>query len=156
MEFLKKILRIAVSTFIPFVFLAKLGNTYIPHDDHHLSNLTEFTLYDIKATLSYCAPLFYVIAFLVQGLLVIPLWDLAVKKAIATRITFFIILCIVVVGIAIGLSYAVWDTAAGTDSLNRSIKTLVIVQVLYWVFNLLALFILDMLLKRKPKAADKV
>jgi len=85
MEYLRKLIRIAVSVFIPFVILAKLENTYIPYQiDASMAN-SQFTLYDMKIFFSHTMPLLYSAAFILQGLVIVPLWDkIATNKALIT------------------------------------------------------------------------
>jgi hypothetical protein len=139
MEYLKKLFRITLSTFIPFVLLAKIENTYIPYQDHPIVHLHEFALYDLKVLFATTMPLFYLVAVIIQGLIVIPVWD-ALKKSQHMALFFFGIFFIVIIS-SLGLNYILWERSTGVVNLLRSSLTLIIIQSIYWIFNFFTLYV---------------
>jgi hypothetical protein len=152
MRFLKKILRIGVSTFIPFVLLAKLGNTYTPYQANPVIHVSAFTLYDMRVFFANTAPVCFIAAFILQGLLVIPVWDWIFTKNTGSKIAFFAIMFVIIIAIAFGLGCIIWQPLSGFVDLTKSASVLVLIQFLYWMFNFVTLYLLDRFYFKKQRA----
>lgn len=150
MEFLRKISRIGISTFIPFVLLAKLENTYIPYRENLIPPGGEVTIYDIKLFFSLTMPALFAAACIIQYILIIPVWDKIMAKK-ANPVIVIIITLSLIGTISFALSYLVWERANGTVILFKSIMILAFTQVLYWVINISTLFLLDKFYYKKTK-----
>lgn len=142
MGYLKLVIRIAISTFIPFVLLAKFENTYIPYRLNYIAAQNEFTLYDIKILFSHTMPWFYVTAFILQGLLIIPAWNRILANKNNAFFVFTDILSIILC-FSFGLSYIIWDTTTSLSGLIRSILVLGSVLFIYWALNFATLYLLE-------------
>jgi hypothetical protein len=149
MEYLKKIIRIGFSTFIPFVLLAKIENTYIPYQLNPVARLNEFTFYDLKVLFSHTMPFFYVVAFLLQGLIIIPFWDNYIKKGSPVNLFLLIDLIECMILFSLGSSFVVWDSSGSILTLFKSTTVLMFVQTAYWAINFLSLYLIDKFRKQQ-------
>jgi len=144
MEYIKKSIRIAISVFIPFVILAKLENTYIPYQIHASTATSQFTLYDMKIFFSHTMPLLYVVAFILQGLVIIPLWNkIAANRAL--KIIVAVDVFSITLTSSFGLAYIVWDSSTGLTSIFASAIVLLFIQGLYWLLIYITLYSMDRL-----------
>ena len=142
MGYLKLVLQAAMSTFMPFVLLAKIENTYIPYRVNYIAAQNEFTLYDIKILFSHTMPLFYVTAFFLQVLLIIPAW----KRILANKNYAFIVftdILSVIFCISFGLSYIIGDKTNSLPGLIRSVWVLGSILCVYWALNFATLYLLQ-------------
>ncbi|MGZ3757783.1 MAG: hypothetical protein ACXVAY_20210 [Mucilaginibacter sp.] len=135
-------MQIAISTFIPFVLLAKFENTYIPYRLNYIAAQNEFTLYDIKILFSHTMPLFYVTAFTLQLLLIIPAWNWILANKSNAFMVFTDILSLILC-FSFGASFIIWDSINGVASLASSVWVLVSIQVIYWALNFATLYLLE-------------
>ena len=141
MGFLRAVLRIAISTFIPFVLFAKIENTFIPYRENLLPG-GEVTIYDLKMLFSLTMPVLFAMACVIQYVLVIPVWDRLTTKRIHPVVGTIGIL-VLIAGISFGLGYLAWERPSGASILVRSIKVLALTQLLYWILDFSTLFLLD-------------
>jgi hypothetical protein len=142
MGYLKLAIQAALSTFIPFVLLAKIENTYIPYRLNYIAAQNEFTLYDIKILFSHTMPLFYVTAFALQGLLIIPAWNRILANKNNALIVFTDVLSVILC-FSFGLSYIIWDKINGLSGLIRSVWVLGSILLIYWALNFATLYLLQ-------------
>lgn len=150
---MKTLLKLILPTFIPYIIFAR----YTTLDDAHrhiTEQLTEISLNSLMYYFWQLGWLIYPILFLTQYVVVLPIWDNLSSKPI--RATLFTLLWVSLASLllAVGVSYIIWDKTLGTESLYDSIKTLFSVQAVYWLVNILILFIIDLIIqktKRKEK-----
>ena len=150
MEFLRKILRIVISIFIPFVLLAKIENTYILYRENLILPGGEVTIYDIKLLFSLTMPVLFAAACVIQYVLIVPVWDKLMAKKASLLIVLSAIMGLIAL-ISFGLSYLAWERPGGTYILFKSIAVLALTQLLYWILNFLTLFLLDKVYYTKHK-----
>lgn len=115
------------------------------------TQLTEISLTSLMYYFRYTSPYLYIILFLTQYVVVLPIWDRLNSRLL--RAAFITLLWVLSASLlmAVGVSYAIWDRTLGTDSLYRSIGALFGVQGMYWLINILLLFIIDFFIARKAK-----
>ena len=113
--------------------------------------LTEVSLTSLMYYFRYTSPYLYIILFLTQYVVVLPIWDRLNSRIF--RAVFITLLWVLSASLlmAVGVSYAIWDKTLGTDSLYRSIGALFGVQGMYWLINILLLFIIDFIAQKAKK-----
>jgi hypothetical protein len=129
--------------------LSWLGNVVMRFSSHSLPLTNEFTFADLKLFYSYTLPFFFVTSLLLQYIVVVPLWDKLIIAGKAYREMIFLIAFDVILIIALSLSYTIWDATAGFMALIRSVCTMLVVQAIYWFFNLGTLYLADRLYYKK-------
>ncbi len=147
---MKTLLKLLLPTLIPYIIFAR----YTALDEAHkdiTTQLTEISLTSLMYYFRYTSPYLYIILFLTQYVVVLPIWDRLNSRLL--RAAFITLLWVLSASLlmAVGVSYAIWDRTLGTDSLYRSIGALFGVQGMYWLINLLLLFIIDFFIARKAK-----
>jgi hypothetical protein len=146
---MKKLIKLLISVYVPCVMLSWLGNIVMRFSSHSLPLTNEFTFADLKLFYSYTAPVFFVTSLLLQYIVMVPLWDKLLTPGKAYCQTVFLIAFDLVLIIALSLSYIIWDNSAGFMALIRSVFTLLVVQAIYWFFNLGTLYLADRLYYKK-------
>ncbi|MGY3211114.1 hypothetical protein [Mucilaginibacter sp. HD30] len=151
---MKTVLKLLLPTLIPYLIFAR----YTALDEAHkdiAGQLTEISLASLMYYFRYASPYLYVILFLTQYVVVLPIWDRL--NARLFRAAFITLLWVVSASLvlAVGVSYAIWDKALGTDSLYRSIGALFGVQGMYWLINVALLFIIDLIIKKTQAKKEK-
>lgn len=151
---MKTLLKLLLPTLIPYMIFAR----YTALDDAHkhiTDQLTEISLTSLMYYFRYTSPYLYIILFLTQYVVVLPIWEkLNARLFRAVFITLLWVLSASLL-LAVGVSYAIWDTSLGKDSLYRSIGALFGVQGMYWLINILLLFIIDLIAQKAKKKEDK-
>lgn len=123
---------------------------------HITEQITEISLTSLMYYFWQLGWFIYPILFLTQYVVVLPIWDKLNARLI--RAMFITLLWVLSASLllAVGVSYAIWDTALGTDSLYRSIGALFGVQGMYWLINILLLFTIDFIaLKAKKEKIEE-
>lgn len=139
MKYIKQIGLIALSVFIPFVILAKLENTYIPYKLNVVNSISGLTLYDIKILFAYNMPLFYVIAFVAQAIVIVPLWNRA-RTNKAQMFMFSGSILVLSIVLAFGLSFFLCKFSNDFSRFLTSAGNLLFIQLLYWALNVVTLY----------------
>lgn len=123
-------------------------------DEEHrqiTEQLTEISLTSLMYYYWRLGIIIYPILFLTQYVIVLPIWDkLNTRLVRAAFITLLWVLSASLL-LAIGVSYVIWDTTLGTDSLYRSIGALFGVQGMYWLINVALLFVIDFIAQKNKK-----
>ena len=136
---MRKFLRVILPSFIPFVVfwaIAKYSGQFslgVPDD-----NSREMFL-GLIAYYKYLAPLLFIAALLTQYLIIIPLWNKVITKTWGVKITSFILLFLVCLSAAVGLSYLIWDEQDGISWWINTCQIMTGIQMAYWFINLLIL-----------------
>jgi|GEM_PF-579246 len=147
---MKTLLKLFLPTFIPYIIFAR----YTKLDDAHrhiTEQLTEISLTSLMYYFWQLGWIIYPILFLTQYVVVLPIWDrLNARLLRAVFITLLWVLSASLL-LAAGVSYAIWDATTSTDSLCRSIGALFGVQGMYWLINVLLLFIIDLIIQKTKK-----
>ena len=137
---MKLLVRCFIPTFTLFSLFARV--TKLDELHRHLPGaVTEISLPALMLYFSYMSPVIYAILVLTQLLILLPLYDKAgikFKSLLIPAIVTGAILSFII-------SYIIWDGTAFL-SLIRSVYTLFSLQMIYWSFNIIILFIIDKLL----------
>lgn len=152
---MKTLLKLILPTIIPYLVFAR----YTALDESHkqiTEQLTEISLTSLMYYFRYSSPYLYIILFLTQYVIIIPIWN-SVNGA-PLRAAAFTSLWVLLASLilAIGVSYVIWDITLGPDSLYNSIKALFGVQAVYWVVNILILFIIELIYLKTKKPQEEI
>ena len=151
---MKNLLKLLLPTLIPYFIFAR----YTKLDDSHrhiTEQLTEISLTSLMYYYWTLGWIIYPILFLTQYVVVLPIWKrLNAQLGRAVYITLLWLLSASLL-LSVGVSYAIWDTTLGTDSLIRSIGALFGVQGMYWLINIALLFIIDLIIQKREKKDEK-
>ncbi|MES2107124.1 MAG: hypothetical protein V4577_00155 [Bacteroidota bacterium] len=140
---MKKLLKIFLPPFIGFLvfsvainrnafgIMQKLDETGLS-EIKNLTNFYRFTL-----------PLLYVIAVLTQLLVINPVWRMLRRKTAADRVNLVVDLFFICLTFSLGIAYAIWDRATGTQKLIGITEFFLSVQAVYWFVNLLIMYLID-------------
>lgn len=147
---MKTLLKLLLPTLIPYMIFAR----YTALDEAHkdiAGQLTEISLTSLMYYFRYTSPYLYIILFLTQYVVILPIWDKL--NARLFRAAFITLLWVVSASLllAVGVSYAIWDKTLGTDSLCRSVGALFGVQGMYWLINIALLFVIDLIAQKNKK-----
>ena len=145
---MKTLLKLLLPTLIPYFIFAR----YTALDEAHkqiTAQLTEISLISLMYYFRYVGHFLYVILFLTQYVVVLPIWN-RLNSGLwrAAYITLLWVLSASLL-LAAGVSYAIWDTKLETDSLYRSIAALFGVQGMYWLINIALLFVIDLIIQKR-------
>ncbi len=152
---MRTLLKLLLPTLIPYFIFAR----YTALDESHkqiTEQLTEISLTSLMYYFRYSSPYLYIILFLTQYVIILPIWN-SVNGA-PLRAAVFTLLWVLIASIvlAAGVSYVIWDRTLGVDSLYDSIKALFGVQAVYWVVNILILFIIDFIYAKIKKPQEEL
>jgi hypothetical protein len=131
---------------------------YTKLDDSHrqiTEQLTEISLTSLMYYYWTLGWIIYPILFLTQYVVILPIWKRINGGPL--RAAVFTLLWVIIASLllAIGVSYVIWDTTLGDDSLYDSIKALFGVQAIYWLVNILILFLIDLIIQKTKKKEEK-
>jgi hypothetical protein len=107
-----------------------------------INEMGEETITVFMAYYRFFLPLLFTIAVLTQLLIVVPVWDRVLLRSVAGKFFSLLILCLICVAFAAGISYIIWDPASGADHLTSVCSFMTAVQLIYWGVNLLVLYFL--------------
>lgn len=140
---MKKLLKIFLPPFIGLLVFSVAINRNIVSITQ---NLHEMGLGEIKSFTTfyrYTMPLLYVIAVLTQLLVINPVWRMLRRKTTADRINLIVDLFFICLTFSLGIAYAIWDRTTGTGRLIGLTEFLLTVQAIYWVVNLLIMYVIN-------------
>ncbi|PJJ84228.1 hypothetical protein [Mucilaginibacter auburnensis] len=151
---MKTLLKLLLPTLIPYLIFAR----YTALDESHKQiseQLTEISLTSLMFYFRYSSPYLYIILFLTQYVVILPIWNSISGGPL--RATAFTLLWVLIPSLLLsaGVSYVIWDRTLGADSLYDSVKTLFVVQTLYWVVNILILFTIDLIYLKTNKPQEQ-
>ena len=112
-----------------------------------IDEMGEGTITAFMAYYRYFLPLLFIVAILTQYLIVVPVWDRVFLKSRTGKFASILILVIICVLFAGGISYTIWDRASGLGHLEKVYLFMTSVQLVYWLVNLGVLYFLT----RKPE-----
>ena len=117
-----------------------------------IDEMGEGTITAFMAYYRYFMPLLFTVAVLTQFLIVVPVWDRIFLKSATGKFISSMILCLICVLFAAGISYTIWDKQSGVDHVIKVGLFMTTVQLVYWAVNLFVLY----LLTKKPEQATEV
>jgi hypothetical protein len=116
-----------------------------------IDEMGEGTVTAFMAYYRFFLPLLFTVALLTQYLIVTPVWNRLFLKSTTGKIISLIILIIICLLLAAGISYCIWDKASGVRHLVKVVVFMSAVQLFYWGVNLVVLY----LLTKKPKQVEE-
>ncbi|WP_426671723.1 hypothetical protein ACPPVU_10845 [Mucilaginibacter sp. McL0603] len=117
-----------------------------------IDEMGEGTITAFMAYYRYFLPLLFTVAVLTQLLIVVPIWDRVFLKSTTGKFISSLILCLICILFAAGISYTIWDKQSGVDHVIKVGLFMTAVQLVYWAVNLFVLY----LLTKKPEQAAEV
>jgi hypothetical protein len=117
-----------------------------------IDEMGEGTIMAFMAYYRYFMPLLFTVAVLTQFLIVDPIWDRVFLKSNAGKFISLLILCLICMFFAVGISYTIWDKQSGVDHVIKVGLFMTAVQLVYWAVNLFVLY----LLTKKPEQVSEV
>jgi hypothetical protein len=117
-----------------------------------IDEMGEGTITAFMAYYRYFLPLLFIVAILTQYLIVVPVWDRVFLRSRAGKFASTLILVIICVLFAGGISYTIWDKASGVGHLEKVYLFMTSVQLVYWFVNLGVLYFLTK--KPEPPVED--
>ena len=140
---MKKLLKTFFAPFIGFlVFSVAINRNFF----NIVSKLKEIGLGEITSLTvfyRYTLPLMYLVAVLTQLLIINPVWRMLRRKTAADRVNLIVDLFFICLTFSLGIAYVIWDRATGTDHLIGLTEFFLSVQVVYWIVNLLIMYLVD-------------
>jgi hypothetical protein len=109
-------------------------------------------LHSFMACFYYMGPLYFVVALLTQGLIIVPIYKAAYFGTATARLTSFLTIGVVCALAAGGVAYLIWDPASGTTKLIGLTFIMTVIQLVYWTINLFVM----LLIGTKARNADMV
>lgn len=117
-----------------------------------IDEMGEGTITAFMAYYRYFMPLLFTVAVLTQLLIVVPIWDRVFLKSKTGKYISLIILFLICLLFAAGISYAIWDKQSGFEHVARVCVFMTGVQIVYWAVNLFILY----LLTKKPEPSPEI
>jgi hypothetical protein len=117
-----------------------------------IDQMGEGTITAFMAYYRYFLPLLFTVAVLTQFLIVVPVWDRVFLKSATGKLISSLILCLICMLFAAGISYTIWDKQSGVEHVIKVGLFMTAVQLVYWAVNLFVLY----LLTKKPEQAAEV
>ncbi len=152
---MKTLLKLLLPTLIPYFIFAR----YTALDESHkqiTEQLTEISVNSLMYYFRYSSPYLYIILFLTQYVIILPVWRRVSGGPLRAAAFTTLWVLIASVLLSVGVSYIIWDQTLGNDSFYDSIKALFGVQALYWIVNVLILFIIDLIYLKTKKTQEEI
>ncbi len=150
---MKKLLKVILPPFTGFAiyFVAiRYSSVYF---DLRIDEMGAGNLLAFMSFYRYLMPLLFVVAVLTQLLIVNPIARSTDNKGRSARVWAFISLVLICALFAAGISYAIWDKPDGMWHLFKTFVFMTMVQLVYWIIDLLILALLGR--EKKEKAASQ-
>ena len=117
-----------------------------------IDKMGEGTIIAFMAYFKFFWPLLLTVALLTQLLIVVPVWYKVFIRSKSGKFVSLLILCIICLLFAAGISYAIWDRLSSFYHVIRVCIFMTGVQLAYWTGNLFILY----LLTKKPEQSLEV
>ncbi len=144
-----KLLKILLPSFIPLLVFSLIAQHYKNAD---ISSVNIFE--SLISYYRYMMPIMFVIAVIMQYLIIVPLWNKALAGGWILRLALLFFLIVICAGISMGISYAIWDENTGKQWLQNSIITITLMQIAFWCINIIVLSIISAFSKPVPKEKE--
>jgi hypothetical protein len=146
---MKKLVKVILPPFIGFAiyFVAIRYNALyftLRTDQMGQGNLASY-----MAFFKYLMPLLFVVAVLTQLLIINPVAYYVSHKNRTVKIWAILVLILVCMLFAAGISYAIWDENGTLWHLTKTFGFMTVIQLIYWLINLFTLGLWD-----EPKKAE--
>ncbi|MBW4889773.1 hypothetical protein KXQ82_08600 [Mucilaginibacter sp. HMF5004] len=140
-----KLLKILLPSFIPMLVFSLIAKQYRDVDGGD-GNLLHSLIFYYR----HMMPVLFIIAVIMQYLIIVPLWNKALAGDWVRKVILFSLLILFCIVIAAGISYAIWDEATGAVGLQNSIFTITIIQLAFWLIDITVLTLLSAIQKAEP------
>ena len=117
-----------------------------------IDEMGEGTITAFMAYYRYFMPLLFTVAVLTQLLIVVPIWDRVFLRSKAGKFVSLLILYLICLLFAAGISYAIWDKQSRIEHVVKVCLFMTAVQMVYWAVNLFILY----LLTKKPEPLSEI
>ncbi|HTD99626.1 MAG TPA: hypothetical protein VK668_10070 [Mucilaginibacter sp.] len=149
---MRKLLKVLVPPLVGFAayFIAiRYSSKYFTL---RIDEMGEGTIESFMAYYRYFMPLLFTVAALTQLLIVVPVWDRVFLRSVTGKFISLLILCLICLLFAVGISYAIWDKQSGEWHLVKVCLFMTAVQLVYWGVNLCVLYLLH---KKQDKLVEE-
>ncbi|MDB4920495.1 hypothetical protein [Mucilaginibacter sp.] len=152
---MKRFVKVILPPLIAFwAFAVFIKFTPFFHYVNGASQIGEDSVYGLISYYKVFAPGQILIAVLTQWLIIMPIWDKILAKPKAATLI-FISIALVCLIFAFGIAYAIWDKTTGVTHLADICLFMTGVQLFYWIFNFLTLYLLDWKTFKKTISINK-
>ncbi|WP_143013889.1 hypothetical protein [Mucilaginibacter sp. OK268] len=140
---MRKLLKVLLPVLIDFGIFWAIMEYNMPTHPMKLIEIGDGNLYSLMAYFHLFWPLLLAVGILTQYLIVVPLWDNQAVKSFKARLIIGICIAVVCIAFAGSISYIIWDQAEGTAPFYSFWWYLSEIQLFYWVFTFVILFLID-------------
>ena len=140
---MRKLLKVLLPVLIDFGIFWAVVEYNTPKHPMKLIEIGDGNLYSLMAYFHLFWPLLLAVGILTQYLIVVPLWDNQAVKSFKARLIIGICIAVVCIAFAGSISYIIWDQAQGTAPFYSFWWYLSEIQLFYWVFTFIILFLID-------------
>ncbi len=140
---MKHLLRVILPPFIAFFLLFVAVRYSSLYFTLRIDKMGVGDLKSFMAFYRYTLPLLFIVGVLTQLLIIMPVWNSMEKKTLADKINIIVDLCFICLVFALGISYTIWDPARGIYNLVKLVGFMTAVQMVYWLINLLILYLFE-------------
>lgn len=141
---MRKLLKVLLPVLIDFGIFWAVVEYNTPKHPMKLIEIGDGNLYSLMAYFHLFWPLLLAVGVLTQYLIVVPLWDKQAVKSFKARLIIGICIAVVCIAFAGSISYIIWDQAEGTAPFYSFWWYLSEIQLFYWVFTFVILFLIDL------------
>lgn len=124
------------TVFLIFFLLIRYSGVYfsLKDDEMGAGDLLSFLTF-----FRYMFPLLFVVAVLTQGLVAIPIWRYLQSKSGVMKVAVSLDLALLCFLIATIIAFIIWDRNLGLVHLAKVISFMTLIQLFYWLINILIL-----------------
>jgi len=140
--------------FVVFGIIVLLQSMFFPIS---VGDMSKGNLHAFMACFYYFWPLYFIIALLTQGLIVVPVWKFVESRSAITKDAAVIIVCFIYAAIAVGVAYLIWDKPTGHLHFAWLAVMMLMIQLIYWIVNFFVMLLLEDKVKvklRKEKTSE--
>jgi len=134
--------------FVVFGIIVLLQSMFFPIT---VGDMSKGNLHAFMACFYYFWPLYFVIALLTQGLIVVPIWRFVETRSAIAKDTAVISVCLLYALIAVGVAYLIWDKQTGYLHFAWLATMMLMIQLIYWIVNFFVMLLLEDKVKVKPR-----
>ncbi|MEZ2339180.1 hypothetical protein AB6735_26275 [Mucilaginibacter sp. RCC_168] len=153
---MRKLLKVILPILIDFGIYWAVVEYNMPTHPMKLIEIGEGNLYSLMAYFHLFWPLLLAVGILTQYIIVVPLWDNYAIKSFKARLIIGGCIAAVCIAFAGGISYIIWDQTEGTAPFYSFWWYMSEIQLFYWVFTFVILFLIDRRRFVKPPAPAEV
>jgi sterol desaturase/sphingolipid hydroxylase (fatty acid hydroxylase superfamily) len=153
---MRKLLKVLLPVLIDFGIFWGVIKYYTPDHPMKLVEIGNGNLYSLMAYFHLFWSLLLAVGILTQYLVIVPLWDNQAVKSLKARVIIGVCIAIVCFAFAGSISYIIWDPADGREPLLSFWWYLSEIQLFYWVFTFVVLYLIDGKKFVRAKAPEEI